>query len=37
MVLAPIEVDQKDDSKLYFEEIKKAVLDLGFIRFCDEL
>ena len=36
MVLAPFSVDKKDDKKLYFEEIKKAVLDLGFIRFSDE-
>jgi hypothetical protein len=37
MVLAPIIVDEKDGAELYFNEIKKQVLDLGFIRFCDEV
>ncbi len=36
MVLAPISVEQKDDIKAYFEEIKKVVLDLWFIRFSDD-
>lgn len=35
MILSPIQVEQEDEAQAYFEAIQKQVLDLGFIRFCD--